>query len=104
MLVLIAAVAALGGCQDFQNATDYRGDDLPGGTHANVTAPGCCALCAATAGCNAWSLWVSGAQCSLKASGKGSQHSDDYVSGVPRGYVPSHPRPAPCPFFSRYGP
>ena len=82
LLVLVATGVSTGapgdhGCAGLvQNATDYEGNDLHGGTRLNVTSPAaCCALCAGQAGCNAWSLWVSGQQCYLKASGKGSRTS-----------------------------
>ena len=90
MNVIISVVAALAAdCQHVQNATDYPGNDLPRGTRSNVaTAAACCALCAAQPGCNAWSLWVSGEQCYLKSSGKGSEPSAGHVSGVPRGAAP----------------
>jgi hypothetical protein len=72
---------------------DYTGNDIKhGGVKNGILTPAqCCAACAAAAGCNAWTLWVAGKQCYLKANAAGRTLAVNHTSG---NYSGAHP-PSP---------
>jgi hypothetical protein len=89
----------------FENNTDMQGNDLPHGTHEEITSVGaCCELCANTSGCNAFTYRCAGCEeslpqtCWLKTSAAGARpySGHSHVSGT-MGKPPSPGPPAPTP-------
>ena len=96
LLVSLPRHAMAQHCSVFRNATDFTGHDLPEGSHSGVsTVTECCQLCALEPACKAYTLWVSGKTCFLKASDAGQRPFDDHVSGYP-GASPPPPSKAPA--------
>ena len=93
-------------CACFESGWDYYGFDLPNSPVPSASQAACCALCAATAGCNFYSFCDNGncgphSMCYLKSSNAGRRPFQDRLSG-PAAPQPPGPTPGtltldPCP-------
>ena len=80
-------------CSVLETGIDYQGNDI--GVGKAKTVSDCCAECAATPGCAAFTVWMGGPQCYLKRNASGRRAASNHTSGKV-----DHPMPSPATFIA----
>ena len=114
-LLQLPSAHADGRCGQLLTNVNFPSHDLHVGKRHAISAPACCAMCAAADGCTAFS-WVSPAAnvsgdyknvCWFKTSNASATPDQGRISGVcapPSPPSPPHPHPGPAPSPSPFGP
>ena len=84
-----ASLSFAGPCGPLESDTDFTGNDI---RRSDAKTPeACCADCAATPSCGAWTLWQGGPSCYLKYNASGRSASTGHVSATVTNPLPPPP-------------